>query len=217
MTHNAPLARAEGDTTRVDRTALPSPPDPLPGERGARAERGRGEGGRAWLAPSPWPTARLTALIAVVLLAVAVATLAVGCHKETPQAAAASDVEYTCSMHPQVVSDHPGKCPICGMALIERPKTEVQYTCPMHPEVISDSPGKCPKCGMNLVPMTRSDQNKAQAKREWYCPRHPGKLYGPGERCEICGLELARLVPGESEPPPPRDLTGRGGSPTGSR
>lgn len=27
------------------------------------------------------------------------------------------DVFYTCSMHPQVISDKPGKCSICGMAL----------------------------------------------------------------------------------------------------
>ncbi|TDN36211.1 heavy metal-binding domain-containing protein [Hymenobacter sp. UV11] len=25
---------------------------------------------------------------------------------------------YTCPMHPEVVSDHPGKCPKCGMDLI---------------------------------------------------------------------------------------------------
>lgn len=28
-----------------------------------------------------------------------------------------SAVEYTCPMHPEVVQDHPGNCPICGMAL----------------------------------------------------------------------------------------------------
>jgi hypothetical protein len=27
-------------------------------------------------------------------------------------------VQYTCTMHPQVVSDKPGNCPICGMALV---------------------------------------------------------------------------------------------------
>ena len=27
---------------------------------------------------------------------------------------------YTCSMHPEVISDEPGKCPKCGMELIEK-------------------------------------------------------------------------------------------------
>src|SRR6185437_15111834 len=29
-----------------------------------------------------------------------------------------SDTMYTCSMHPQVMQDRPGKCPICRMQLI---------------------------------------------------------------------------------------------------
>ena len=33
-----------------------------------------------------------------------------------------SDTFYTCSMHPQVMLDHPGKCPICGMELIAEKK-----------------------------------------------------------------------------------------------
>jgi membrane fusion protein, copper/silver efflux system len=32
--------------------------------------------------------------------------------------AASEDVEFTCSMHPQVRQDNPGNCPICGMELI---------------------------------------------------------------------------------------------------
>lgn len=28
-----------------------------------------------------------------------------------------SAVEYTCPMHPQIIQDHPGNCPICGMTL----------------------------------------------------------------------------------------------------
>ena len=27
---------------------------------------------------------------------------------------------YTCSIHPEVISDKPGKCPKCGMELIEK-------------------------------------------------------------------------------------------------
>jgi hypothetical protein len=29
-------------------------------------------------------------------------------------------VQYTCPMHPEVISDKPGNCPKCGMALVEK-------------------------------------------------------------------------------------------------
>ena len=29
-------------------------------------------------------------------------------------------IYYTCAMHPQIHQDKPGKCPICGMALIKK-------------------------------------------------------------------------------------------------
>ncbi len=90
-------------------------------------------------------------------------------------------IEYTCSMHPEIIRDEPGSCPKCGMTLIQReaqataahehtdhPKmkddehagmdhsmqheTPVEYTCPMHPEVVQNEPGSCPKCGMDLEP-----------------------------------------------------------------
>ena len=32
--------------------------------------------------------------------------------------------KYTCSMHPQVVSDKPGTCPICGMTLVKLNKSD---------------------------------------------------------------------------------------------
>ena len=32
----------------------------------------------------------------------------------------ASTTSYTCSMHPQIVSGKPGKCLVCGMALVEK-------------------------------------------------------------------------------------------------
>src|SRR5690349_12027814 len=31
-----------------------------------------------------------------------------------------SGVRYTCPMHPEVVSDTPGRCPHCGMKLVEQ-------------------------------------------------------------------------------------------------
>ncbi|HMG83318.1 MAG TPA: efflux RND transporter periplasmic adaptor subunit, partial [Ferruginibacter sp.] len=47
-----------------------------------------------------------------------VVLLVSSCNQTSKQQANKSDVYYTCSMHPQVMEDKPGKCPICGMTLI---------------------------------------------------------------------------------------------------
>ncbi len=46
------------------------------------------------------------------------------------QHAAKEAGQYTCSMHPQIVQDKPGACPICGMDLVHiaRPGEEVKIT-----------------------------------------------------------------------------------------
>ena len=73
-------------------------------------------------------------------------------------------MEYTCPMHPEIIQDHPGNCPKCGMTLV--PKSEAMMnktmcTCSMHPEVVQDHPGNCPKCGMTLVSVDSSEGNKS--------------------------------------------------------
>ena len=75
---------------------------------------------------------------------------------------------YVCPMpeHLSVSYQTPGKCPLCGMALVPvtadalarlQPDVEkvAYYTCPMpeHADVHEAKPGKCPKCGMTLVPV----------------------------------------------------------------
>ncbi len=40
-------------------------------------------------------------------------------HAETTQTAEQQEL-YTCPMHPSVVSDRPGACPVCGMALVRK-------------------------------------------------------------------------------------------------
>jgi Cu(I)/Ag(I) efflux system membrane fusion protein len=74
---------------------------------------------------------------------------------------------WTCGMHPQVIQDHPGNCPICGMKLVpvkgngspqptasaEKTERKIKYwRAPMDPNYISDKPGKSPM-GMDLVPV----------------------------------------------------------------
>src|ERR1700757_1954723 len=35
-----------------------------------------------------------------------------------PKTPATQKQRYTCVMHPEVITDHPGKCPKCGMTLV---------------------------------------------------------------------------------------------------
>jgi Cu(I)/Ag(I) efflux system membrane fusion protein/cobalt-zinc-cadmium efflux system membrane fusion protein len=73
---------------------------------------------------------------------------------------------YTCGMHPNVIQEGPGTCPICGMDLTPlkkgsagSSKTKKQgkrkikhWVAPMDPDFIRDKPGKSPM-GMDLVPV----------------------------------------------------------------
>jgi membrane fusion protein, copper/silver efflux system len=76
------------------------------------------------------------------------------------------DATYQCPMHPEVTSDQPGKCPICGMTLVPmapagagpqpQPQPEerklLYYRNPMNPAVTSPVPRK-DEMGMDYVPV----------------------------------------------------------------
>lgn len=90
---------------------------------------------------------------------------------------------WTCGMHPQVIQDEAGNCPICGMRLIPVKDTSASaiagtadgaapqdraagtsaerniraWRDPMDPSYISDKPGKSPM-GMDLIPVYEDEQ-----------------------------------------------------------
>jgi Cu(I)/Ag(I) efflux system membrane fusion protein len=43
-----------------------------------------------------------------------------GCTQKPKDSAQNNAIKYTCPMHPQIIEDKPGSCPICGMALVKK-------------------------------------------------------------------------------------------------
>ncbi len=146
----------------------------------------------------------------------------------TPQRLSASTnsgpLVYVCPMpeHISITYDHPGKCPICGMALVPVTPGELKhlqpggkvlyYTCPMpeHANVHEDQPGKCPICGMTLIPVMAApgantnsaaskpavSPNSALAAKQLYtCPMHPDVISDKPGKCPECGMNLVPMTP----------------------
>ncbi len=64
-------------------------------------------------------------LLAIAILVAAATVFAIDLHNgkiaaDTTKKSNPAKVQYTCTMHPEVLSDKPGKCPKCGMTLVKK-------------------------------------------------------------------------------------------------
>jgi hypothetical protein len=97
------------------------------------------------------------------LLAVSVASAAPQ-RAKAPSQADVPPVSMTCPMHPDVVENSPGDCPICKMKLVPV-RLETIWSCPAHTQVVEKLPGTCPIDHRPLVQMT--------VALTWTCADHP--------------------------------------------
>ncbi len=107
---------------------------------------------------------------------------------------------YTCGMHPQIVQDAPGSCPICGMDLTSKaltggavaagadpPRADRRikhWVAPMDPSFISDSPGKSPM-GMDLVPVYEDQGSGSGVSIDPTVVQNMGVRVRPAQRATI--------------------------------
>ncbi len=126
-----------------------------------------------------WPVLCTLAL----LMTVGAGLLVTGCGRaQGPVAnAEAAKTLYTCGMHPQVIQDKPGNCPICGMKLTpirkqagtsgttNAPATNTgerkikYYKSTMTPGEVRQTPGK-DAMGMEMVPVYDDEASAAQSQ-----------------------------------------------------
>jgi len=72
-------------------------------------------------------------------------------------------VSWTCPMHPEVITDTAGACPICTMRLVAV-RLESVWSCQLHPDLTQRTPGRCAKDGRALVRMIKA--------LSFTCPSH---------------------------------------------
>jgi membrane fusion protein, copper/silver efflux system len=161
-------------------------------------------------AEAPPPGVRTMAMVRWVLIGL-MAVAAVGSWvyfaRTGHEVADRSEAKFVCPMHPSVLSERAGSCPICGMDLVpiaslgqgaKSPSgphdhgagaagttaaaATGKYWCPMHPEVSSDDPNAiCDKCGgMKLIP------------REQVPGLTPVEV--PADRLQLIGVRTAPAV-----------------------
>ena len=105
-------------------------------------------------------------------------------------------IEYTCPMHPEIVRDEPGSCPICGMNLVLREaQAKAGHLHIDHQEM-----------GASMDMETASTHAHGShhsidhgAPVEYTCPMHPEVVQDEPGSCPKCGMDLVpRDAPAES-------------------
>ncbi len=116
-------------------------------------------------------------------------------HAPARTTAEAEKTLYTCGMHPQVIQDHPGNCPICGMKLTPMRKSPGSqaagtgkpsgdqkvkyYKSTMIPGEVRQTPGK-DSMGMDMVPVYED-----QAAMDAAIPIDPVTIQNMGLRTAV--------------------------------
>ena len=118
--------------------------------------------------------------------------------KEAAASAAAPKKQmFQCPMHPQIIQDHPGTCPICGMDLVpmesDAPKDKgkiVYYVSPMNPSLTSQVPMK-DEMGMDYTPVYEGDLKSEGGGSDTHAT-----VKIDHERQQLIGLRTEKVVEG---------------------
>jgi Cu(I)/Ag(I) efflux system membrane fusion protein len=103
---------------------------------------------------------------------------------------------YTCPMHPTIVSDHPGDCPICGMALVKvgagaSERKVAFYRSPMDAKQTSPGPRK-DEMGMDYLPVYEDEAGGGAAPVDGLAT-----ISIDPQRQQLIGLRTAEVTRGQ--------------------
>lgn len=127
------------------------------------------------------------------------------------EAEAAEGQLWTCGMHPQVIAEEPGQCPICGMDLVPLGMDEpghdhaaavqasaaATWTCEEHPEIEESEPGECPIDGLPLVRKEASSEASGEREILYYRNPHDPTVTSPEPTKDSMGMDYVPVYADE--------------------
>lgn len=96
-------------------------------------------------------------------------------------------IRWTCPMHPQIVEDEPGSCPICGMDLVQKEYPAQQQGAAADSHVDHADHGN-----EQTAPQAAVGQSGGETVIHWTCPMHPQIIEDEPGSCPICGMDLVQ-------------------------
>jgi Heavy metal binding domain len=114
----------------------------------------------------------IAALLFAVALVSAIAAAPQTARPAPQQGANLPPLSWTCPMHPDVLEDKKGTCPICKMDLVPV-RLDAVWSCPVHSVIAESRPGKCPIDKRDLIQVT--------VAVSWTCPGATAESTEPGQ------------------------------------
>gem|GEM_PF-1597646 len=107
--------------------------------------------------------------------------------------------KWTCPMHPDAVSEEPGKCPICNMDLVLAERgADVDVHTDQHMQGGADSMHET-QDDIGVRDRERQSMERAGDLQEWTCGMHPSIRSAQPGKCPICNMDLVPVEKGAGD------------------
>ena len=104
--------------------------------------------------------------------------------------------QYTCPMHPEIIRDKPGDCPLCGMHLVPLKKADKEDL--PAAKLVKMDHGKM-KMPARIPGRDDASAELQQGKQQYTCSMHPQVIKDEPGKCPYCGMVLILLKKNHSD------------------